>query len=141
MCLRKFMKNIVVSAAIIIRINPKTHKKELFATQRSYGEFEGFWELPGGKLENGETAEQCIVREIDEELQTEIVAKQTLGIVEYDYPNFHLCMHCIICQIVKGELKLSEHNDFKWLTKENLFSLNWLPADKLILKEIEKLLV
>lgn len=135
------MKQVTVSGAIILRTNSDTNKKEIFATQRGYGDFKGGWEIPGGKLEPGETPEQCIVREIREELATEIKAEKILGVVDYDYPTFHLTMHCILCTLVSGELKLLEHEAAKWLTKETLYSVEWLPADKLILPEIEKLLV
>lgn len=134
------MKQITVSGAIILRTNPDTHKKEIFATQRGYGDFKGGWEIPGGKLEPGETPEQCIVREIREELATEIKAEKILGVVDYDYPTFHLTMHCILCTLVSGELKLLEHEAAKWVSKETLRSVDWLSADQLILPEIEKLL-
>lgn len=134
------MTQITVSAAIILRTNPETHKKELFATQRGYGDFKDGWEFPGGKLEPGETPQDCIVREIHEELATEIKAEKVLGVVEYDYPTFHLTMYCILCSVVSGSLQLLEHEDAKWLTKEMLYSVDWLPADVLILGEIEGLL-
>lgn len=134
------MKTITVSGAIILRTNPLTQQNEIFSTQRGYGDFKGGWEIPGGKLEPGETPEQCIVREIQEELQTTVQPVRELGIVDYDYPTFHLTMHCILCTIVSGELKLLEHEAARWLNKETLHSVEWLPADKLILPEIEKLL-
>ena len=134
------MTYITVSAAIIVRTNPQTHKKELFATQRGYGDFKGGWEFPGGKLEPGETPEECIVREIREELATEVKAEKIIGVVEYDYPSFHLTMHCILCSIVSGDLKLLEHEDAKWLTRETLYSVDWLPADRMILGKIEKII-
>ena len=134
------MKHIPVSAAIILRTNPETHKKELFATQRGYGDFKGGWEFPGGKLEPGETPQDCIVREIREELATEVKADKIIGVVEYDYPDFHLTMHCILCSVVSGSLKLLEHEDAKWLTLETLYSVDWLPADRLILGKIEEIL-
>ena len=134
------MKQITVSGAVILRTNPQTNKKEIFATQRGYGDYKDGWEIPGGKLEPGETPEACIVREIREELATEIKAEKILGVVDYDYPKFHLTMHCILCTIVSGELKLLEHEAAKWLTKETLRSVNWLPADELILDKIEELL-
>lgn len=135
------MKTITVSGAVILRTNPLTHQNEILSTQRGYGDYKGGWEIPGGKLEPGETPEQCIVREIREELATEIKAEKILGVVDYDYPTFHLTMHCILCTIVSGELKLLEHEDSKWLNKETLNSVEWLPADKLILPTINKLLV
>ena len=134
------MKQITVSGAIILRTNSQTNKKEIFATQRGYGDYKDGWEIPGGKLEPGETPEACIVREIREELATEIKAERILGVVDYDYPNFHLTMYCILCTIVFGELKLIEHEAAKWLTKETLYSVKWLPADQLILDKIEKIM-
>lgn len=134
------MKQITVSGAVILRINPETNKKEIFTTQRGYGDYKDGWEIPGGKLEPGETPEECIVREIREELATEIKAERILGVVDYDYPKFHLTMHCILCTIVSGELKLLEHEAAKWVTKETLRSVDWLPADQLILDKIEELL-
>lgn len=134
------MKQVTVSGAIILRTNPETNKKEIFATQRGYGEYKGWWEIPGGKIEQGETPEECIVREIREELVTEVRAEKILGVVDYDYPNFHLTMHCILCTIVSGELKLLEHEAARWLDAENLRSVNWLPADQLILDIIEEIL-
>lgn len=134
------MKQIPVSAAIIIRTNPATNKKEVFATQRGYGDYKDWWEFPGGKIESGETPEECIEREIREELATEVHAEKVLGVVEYDYPAFHLTMHCILCTIVSGKLELLEHENACWLTKENLRTVNWLPADVLILDKVEELL-
>ena len=140
------MKHITVSGAIILRTREVSTgstivvQKEIFATQRGYGDYKDGWEIPGGKLEPGETPEACIVREIREELATEIKAEKILGVVEYDYPNFHLTMHCILCSIVSGELKLLEHEAARWLTKENLRSVDWLPADRLILDKIEEIL-
>ena len=134
------MKQVTVSGAVILRTNPQTNKKEIFATQRGYGDYKDGWEIPGGKLEPGETPEACIVREIREELATEIKAEKILGVVDYDYPNFHLTMHCILCTIVSGELRLLEHEAAKWVTKETLRSVDWLPADQLILDKIEKIL-
>lgn len=133
------MNQITVSGAIILRENNGT--KEIFTTQRGYGEWKGWWEIPGGKLESGETPEQCIVREIKEELATEVKAEKLLGVVHYDYPTFHLTMHCILCTIVSGKLELLEHEAAKWVNKNTLHSVNWLPADEQILPEIEKLLV
>lgn len=134
------MKQVTVSGAIILRTNQNTNKKEIFTTQRGYGEFKDGWEIPGGKIEPNETPEQCIVREIREELTTEIKVEKIIDVIEYDYPTFHLTMHCILCTIVSGELKLLEHEAAKWLTKDTLYSVDWLPADKLILNKIEKLL-
>ena len=134
------MKHVTVSGAIILRTNPETHKKEIFATQRGYGDYKDGWEFPGGKLEPGETPQQCIEREIREEFATEVRAERILDVVEYDYPTFHLTMHCILCTIVSGELKLLEHEVARWLTKEILRSVDWLPADLMILDKIEEIL-
>ncbi len=124
------MKTIEVVAAII------THNDQIFATQRGYGEFKDGWEFPGGKMEPGETPQQALVREIREELDTEIEAGSLVETVEYDYPNFHLTMHCFLCTIRSGELVLKEHEAAKWLTREELDSVDWLPAD---VKVVEKL--
>ena len=134
------MKQVTVSGAIILRTNPETNKKEIFATQRGYGDYKDGWEIPGGELKPGETPEQCIEREIREELAPEVKAEKILGVVDYDYPNFHLTMHCILCTIVSGELKLLEHEAAKWVSKETLHSVDWLPADQLILDKIEEIL-
>ncbi len=134
------MKQILVSGAIILRTNPTTHQKEIFATQRGYGDYKDGWEIPGGKIEEGETPEECIVREIQEELATQVKAEKEIGVVDYDYPAFHLTMHCILCTIITGSLQLLEHESASWLTKENLRSVDWLPADRLILDKIEELL-
>lgn len=134
------MKQVTVSGAVILRTNPDTHKKQLFATQRGYGDWRGWWEFPGGKIEADETPEQCIVREIREELATEVRAEKCIGTVEYDYPAFHLTMHCILCSIISGKLELLEHENAKWLTRETLRTVKWLPADELILDKVENLL-
>lgn len=134
------MKQVTVSGAVILRTNPETNQKEIFATQRGYGDYKDGWEIPGGKLEPGETPEECIVREIREELATEVRAERILGVVDYDYPTFHLTMHCILCTIVSGKLQLLEHEAAKWVNKETLRSVDWLPADRLILDRIEELL-
>ena len=117
------MKTVRVVAAIIIE------NGKVFATQRGYGEFKDGWEFPGGKIEPGETPEEAIVREIKEELDTEVEVIELLDTVEYDYPNFHLSMGCFICKIKSGDLVLKEHEAAKWLTKDTLGSLEWLPAD------------
>ena len=134
------MKQVTVSGAVILRTNPETNQKEIFATQHGYGDYKDGWEFPGGKLEPGETPEECIVREIREELATEVRAERILGVVDYDYPSFHLTMHCILCTIVSGKLQLLEHEAAKWVNKETLRSVDWLPADRLILDKIEELL-
>ena len=124
------MKTIKVAAAIII------HNNRIFATQRGYGEFKDGWEFPGGKIEPGETSREALVREIKEELDIEIEVKDFLETVEYDYPQFHLSMDCFFCMIKAGELVLKEHEAAKWLTKETLDSVDWLPADKGLLEGI-----
>ena len=134
------MKQVTVSGAVILRTNTETNQKEIFATQRGYGDYKDGWEIPGGKLEPGETPEECIVREIREELATEVRAERILGVVDYDYPSFHLTMHCILCTIVSGKLQLLEHEAAKWVNKKTLRSVDWLPADQLILDKIEELL-
>ena len=128
------MKTVRVVAAIIIE------NGKVFATQRGYGEFKDGWEFPGGKIEPGETPEEAIVREIKEELDTEVEVIELLDTVEYDYPNFHLSMGCFICKIKSGDLVLKEHEAAKWLTKDTLGSLEWLPADIGLVGEIEKYL-
>lgn len=117
------MKTVNVVAAIIII------DKKIFATQRGYGEFKDGWEFPGGKVEKGETPENAIVREIKEELDTEIKVKEYFDTVEYDYPNFHLSMKCYICSVLSGKLELLEHEAAKWLDKDSLDLVAWLPAD------------
>ena len=134
------MKQVTVSGAVILRTNTETNQKDIFVTQRGYGDYKDGWEIPGGKLEPGETPEECIVREIREELATEVRAERILGVVDYDYPSFHLTMHCILCTIVSGKLQLLEHEAAKWVNKETLRSVDWLPADRLILDKIEELL-
>ena len=128
------MKTVRVVAAIIIE------NGKVFATQRGYGEFKDGWEVPGGKIEQGETPEEAIVREIKEELDTVVEVGELLDTVEYDYPNFHLSMDCFICKIKSGNLVLKEHESAKWLTKEILRSVEWLPADEGLIGKIEKYL-
>lgn len=134
------MKSITVSAAILIRTNPQTQTREVLATERGYGAYKGFWEFPGGKLEDGESPETCIVREIREELDAEIIPEKILDKVEFDYPEFHLTMHCILCKLSSPTITLLEHEDAKWLDKKNLQTVNWLPADQLILDKLVELL-
>ncbi len=125
------MKTVKVVAAIII------HDQKIFATQRGYGEFKDGWEFPGGKIEQGETSQEALVREIKEELDTEIEVKDFLETVEYDYPNFHLSMDCFFCTIKSGKLVLKEHEAAKWLTLDTLDSVNWLPADRGLIEAIK----
>lgn len=117
------MKEIKVVAAIIQKEN------KILATKRGYGEFINMWEFPGGKIESGETKEQALVREIKEELNIEISVDKFALDIEYQYPNFYLFMSCFMCSIKEGSIELLEHNDGKWITKEELNALNWLPAD------------
>ena len=125
------MKNIKVVAAIMIENN------KIFATQRGYGDFKDGWEFPGGKIEKGETPEEALIREIKEELDTTINVNKKIDTVEYDYPKVHLSMDCFICNILEGDLVLKEHEASKWLSKDELYSVDWLPADKEIIEKIE----
>ena len=129
------MKTIRVVAAIIKAVNEKG-ENIIFATQRGYGEFKGGWEFPGGKIEEGETPKEALKREIKEELDTEIVVGDLIDTIEYDYPNFHLSMDCFLAEIVSGDLVLKEHAASKWLTKEKLDSIDWLPADITLIDKI-----
>lgn len=122
------MKTIKVVAAVI-KLEDKMEETKIFATQRGYGEFKGGWEFPGGKIEQGETPKQALKREIMEELDTEIEVGELIDTIEYDYPNFHLSMQCFWCSVVKGDLVLKEHEASKWLTKDTLDTVKWLPAD------------
>ena len=125
------MKKIEVVAAIL-------HRDEAyFATQRGYGEFEGMWEFPGGKIEPGESREVALKREIQEELGVDIAIENLLCTTEYDYPSFHLTMHCYLCSITLGEIELREHKSACWLTAETLDSVEWLPADKEVIENIK----
>jgi 8-oxo-dGTP diphosphatase len=129
------MKTISVVAAVIIRTD-SDGTKEVFATQRGYGEYKDWWEFPGGKIEEGESPESALVREIREELATEISVGDYIDTIEYDYPAFHLSMRCYECSVVSGKLELLEHENSRWLNADNLKSVNWLPADELILDKI-----
>lgn len=127
------MKKIEVVAAIIHRDGA------YFATQRGYGEFDGMWEFPGGKIEAGESPEDALKREIQEELGIDIGVKEFLCTTEYDYPSFHLTMHCYICSIEAGEIVLREHKSARWLRSEELGSVEWLPADKDVISRLNNL--
>ena len=124
------MKQIEVVAAIIRKGD------KIFATQRGYGEWQDWWEFPGGKMEVGETPEEALKREIREELSAEISVGELLTTVEYDYPKFHLTMHCFLCTLVGEALHLNEHEAARWLTKAELDSVKWLPADEIVVKSI-----
>ena len=127
-------KRLEVAAAIIL------DGEKIFATQRGYGEFKGGWEFPGGKIEQDETPEQALKREIREELDTEIEVGELFDTVEYDYPTFHLTMHCFFCTVKSGGLVLKEHEAAKWLTRDTLNSVDWLPADKGLIEKLGKVL-
>lgn len=122
------MKTIKVVAAVIKTVNEKG-QTVIFATQRGYGDLKGGWEFPGGKIEEGETPEQALRREIREELDTDIKVGKLIHTIEYDYPAFHLSMDCFWCEVIKGNLVLKEHESARWLTKEELNTVEWLPAD------------
>ena len=126
------MKTVCVAAAVIRK------EDRIFATQRGYGKFKGAWEFPGGKIEAGETPEQALIREIREELDSEIEICGQLETVEYDYPDFHLTMHCFWCRLLSGEPKLKEHMAAAWLTKETIDSVAWLPADLDLIQKIKE---
>ena len=130
----EFMKTIKVVAAVIKRNN------KIFVTQRGYGEFKDGWEFPGGKVEKGETKEEALIREIKEELDTVIKVDSYLDTIEYDYPDFHLSMDCFVCSIVEGHLVLKEHEDSKWIKKEEIDTLNWLPADLVIIDKVKEMM-
>lgn len=129
------MKVIRVVAAVIRA--EKDGKDMIFATARGYGEFKGQWEFPGGKIEEGETPQQALRREIKEELDTDIEVGDFIYTVEYDYPKFHLSMDCFWCSIISGSLELKEAEDAKWLTKETIDSVDWLPADQAVVEIIK----
>lgn len=127
------MKTIKVVAIII-------KDGQVFATQRGYGQWQGWWEFPGGKIEEGECARAALVREIREELDAEISVGDLLETVEWDYPDFHLTMHCFVCELVSNSMHLNEHEAAAWLSRNTLHSVKWLPADEGILEKIENLI-
>ena len=112
----------------------------ILATERGYGDFKGGWEFPGGKMEPGETPEAAVVREIEEELRVTVRPTAFIETVEYDYPTFHLTMHCFMCEVVSGEITLTEHLAMKWLTKETLETVDWLPADVSVVRKLEEMI-
>lgn len=128
------MKTIEVVAAIIIRDG------KVFSTQRAYGDWKGWWEFPGGKMEPGEGPEEALVREIREELDAEISVGRLLDTVEWDYPSFHLTMHCYICSLASDSMHLNEHEASAWLTRETLRTVRWLPADEGLISVLEGIL-
>ena len=128
------MKTIEVAAAVIVDSFENT--TEVFATERGYGEFKGQWEFPGGKIEVGETPQQALIREIQEELTVKIKVGKLIDTIEYDYRKFHLNMKCFLCVIVDGDIILKEAEDSKWLNKDELYGVNWLPADITLIDKI-----
>ena len=125
------MQTIEVVAAIILKDG------KVLATQRGYGQWKGWWEFPGGKIEPGETQQQALIREIREELDADISVGRLLKTIEWDYPDFHLTMHCFVCSLTSESLHLNEHQSARWMTRSALDSVNWLPADVELLPELK----
>lgn len=130
------MKTIKVVAAVIC--DSIKEKKQIFATARGYGNFKGQWEFPGGKVEAGETSHQALVREINEELEAIINVGKLIDTIEYDYPTFHLSMDCFWAEVIEGKLKLLEAEEARWLTKNQLYDVKWLPADITLVEKIKE---
>lgn len=128
------MKSITVAAAIIEK------EDRIFATQRGYGTWKGYWEFPGGKLEPGETPREALTREIQEELDASVQDLRHFHTLEYDYPDFHLKLHCYLCRLATDTLTLLEHSAARWLTKDQLDEVNWLPADNAVIEALKKYL-
>lgn len=133
------MKTIKVVAAVICDSLENTTK--IFATARGYGEFKGKWEFPGGKIEPGETSQQALIREIQEELAVKIEVGELIDTIEYDYPTFHLSMDCFLCVVVDGEIILKEAEAARWLGKDELYSVDWLPADIALIEKLQNSLL
>lgn len=127
-------KTVEVAAAILI----EDHK--MFAAERGYGTWKGWYELPGGKVEPGESGEEALIREMREELEVDVEIQKFVQTIEYDYPDFHLILHCYLCEIVGGKLKLLEHKEAKWLSGGEIPSVRWLPADELLFDTFQRLL-